>query len=94
MGLNEAAGYGAVALTAFAIGVIAAEAGLRPEPFLLGLAIVGLGLGASVLFVRETSGHVERGDDEAVRQARGGRDVFITTTLSDRACRRHRRRGS
>jgi MFS family permease len=63
MGLNEAAGYGAVALTAIATGVIAAEAGLRPAPFLLGLAFAGLGLGASVLFVRETRGHVvlERG---------------------------------
>jgi MFS family permease len=58
MGLNEAAGYGAVALTALATGFIAAEAGLRPAPFFLGVAIVGLGLGASVLFVRETHGHV------------------------------------
>src|SRR5437870_7385598 len=56
MGLNEAAGYGAVALTALVTGFIAAEAGLRPAPFLLGLAIAGLGLGASVLFVRETHG--------------------------------------
>jgi len=54
MGLNEAAGYGAVALTALATGFIAAEAGLRPAPFLLGLAFAGLGLGVSVLFVRET----------------------------------------
>jgi MFS family permease len=38
MGLNEAAGYGAVALTAFLTGVIAERAGLRPEPFFLGLA--------------------------------------------------------
>jgi len=58
MGLNEAAGYGAVALTALATGFIAAQAGLRPAPFFLGLAIVGLGLGASVLFVRETRDHV------------------------------------
>jgi MFS family permease len=58
MGMNEAAGYGAVALTALATGFIAAQAGLRPAPFLLGIAIVGLGLGASVLFVRETRGHV------------------------------------
>ena len=36
MGLNEAAGYGAVALTALATGFIAANAGLRPEPFFLG----------------------------------------------------------
>ena len=38
MGLNEAAGYGAVAATALATGAIAARWGLRPEPFLVGLA--------------------------------------------------------
>jgi MFS family permease len=59
MGLNEAAGYGAVALTALATGFIAAEYGLRPEPFFLGVAYAGLGLGLSALFVRETQGHVE-----------------------------------
>src|SRR5262245_14482727 len=53
LGLNEAAGYLAVAIVAFLTGVIAERAGLRPAPFFLGIAIVGLGLGASVLFVRE-----------------------------------------
>src|SRR5213593_2453026 len=57
MGLNEAAGYGAVAATALATGFIAAHAGLRPEPFFLGLAYAGLGLGLSGLAVRETLGH-------------------------------------
>src|SRR5712692_8406700 len=38
MGLNEAAGYGAVALTALATGFIAARYGLRPDPFFLGMA--------------------------------------------------------
>ena len=57
MGLNEAAGYGAVALTAWLTGLIAARAGLRPEPFFLGLAYAGLGLGLSSLAVRETRGH-------------------------------------
>jgi MFS family permease len=57
MGINEAAGYGAVALTAFATGAIAARYGLRPEPFYLGLAYAGLGLGLSGLFVRETRQH-------------------------------------
>lgn len=57
MGFNEAAGYGAVALTALATGFIAANHGLRPEPFYLGLAYAALGLGVSTLFVRETRGH-------------------------------------
>ena len=57
MGFNEAAGYGAVALTALATGFIASRYGLRPEPFYLGLAYAALGLGLSTLLVRETRDH-------------------------------------
>ncbi len=57
MGLNEAAGYGAVAVTALVTGWMAQRWGLRPEPFFLGLAYAGVGLGLSVLFVGETHGH-------------------------------------
>ena len=57
MGLNEAAGYGAVAVTALATGYLAAEHGLRPAPFLLGAAYIALGLGLSAAAVRETRGH-------------------------------------
>jgi MFS family permease len=57
MGFNEAAGYGAVAVTALATGFLASEYGLRPEPFFLGLAYAALGLGLSTIFVRETRGH-------------------------------------
>src|SRR4029079_12015647 len=35
MGFNEAAGYGAVAVTALATGYLAQTYGLRPEPFFL-----------------------------------------------------------
>jgi len=58
MGFNEAAGYGALAVAAWATGAIAETAGLRPAPFFLGLAFAALGLGLSVLFVRETRDHV------------------------------------
>lgn len=54
MGLNEAAGYLAVAATALATGVLAGTYGLRPAPFLLGLAVVALGLGLSATAVHET----------------------------------------
>lgn len=57
MGINEAAGYGAVAATAAATGWIATNHGLRPGPFLLGAAYVAIGLGLSTLFVRETRDH-------------------------------------
>lgn len=57
MGFNEAAGYLAVAVAAWATGAIAEGAGLHPEPFFLGLAFAALGLMLSALFVRETQGH-------------------------------------
>lgn len=57
MGLNEFAGYLAVALTALATGFLAEAHGLRPEPFYLGIAVAAAGLALSLLFVRETRGH-------------------------------------
>jgi MFS family permease len=57
LGLNEASGYVAVAITAYITGLIAQSAGLRPAPFFLGIAVAGLGLGVSAFLVRETHGH-------------------------------------
>ncbi|WP_046471532.1 MFS transporter [Allosalinactinospora lopnorensis] len=59
MGFNEAAGYLAVAATAMATGYLAEQFGLRPAPFLLGAAYLALGLGLSLLAVRETRGHAD-----------------------------------
>ena len=58
MGLNEAAGYLAVAGAAFSSGYIASSRGLRPEPFYLGLFFAAAGLALSVFFVRDTNPHV------------------------------------
>ena len=58
MGLNEFAGYFAVAASALATGWIAARYGLRPQPFYLGIGFVAAGLGLSALAVRETKHHV------------------------------------
>src|SRR5688500_554515 len=60
MGLNESAGYLAVALTALVTGAIAADAGLRPGPFLVGVAYAGLGLALSTLTIRETRGNARQ----------------------------------
>ncbi|MFI7709334.1 MFS transporter [Nonomuraea sp. NPDC049480] len=57
MGLNEASGYLAVAVTAQATGYLAETYGLRPAPFLLGAAYAALGLGLTLLAVRETRDH-------------------------------------
>ena len=59
MGLNECAGYLAVAVSALASGLIAERVGLRPEPFYLGIAFVALGLGLSLAFVRETKPYAQ-----------------------------------
>ena len=55
LGINEAAGYLAVAAAAFMAGVIAEEYGLRPGPFYLGIGFAAAGLGLSVLLVRDTA---------------------------------------
>jgi MFS family permease len=91
MGLNEAAGYGALALAALVTGFIAAHAGLRPQPFFLGMAVVGLGLGLSTLFVRETHGHARleaasHVDTSALAHSRlSTKEVFWLTSVQERA---------
>ncbi len=87
MGLNEFAGYFAVAGAALGTGWMAARYGLRPEPFYLGVGFAALGLVLSVLVVRETSGHAAheaqlRGID-APSATPTSRQVFWETTLRD-----------
>jgi len=88
LGLNEASGYIAVAVTGWATGAIAAQYGLRPEPFFLGLAYAGLGLALSSVFVKETLGYARY--EAAQRSPSGmdrpsGRQVFMLTSFRDRA---------
>lgn len=91
MGLNEAAGYGAVAATALATGLIADEWGLRPEPFFLGLAFAGLGLGLSALFVKETHHHVAEEaaahtpTDGALHHELSDGEIFVLTSFREKA---------
>ncbi|HEX5993796.1 MAG TPA: MFS transporter [Jiangellales bacterium] len=95
MGLNEAAGYGAVAVTSMAAGYLAAEYGLRPAPFLLGLSYTALALGLSTLAVRETqghakveaAGHVPRADGrhDHLHSELSNRDVFTQTSFREPA---------
>jgi len=89
MGLNEAAGYGALAVTAYLTGFVAQHAGLRPQPFFFGLAYAGLGLGLSVFLVRETRGHArfESGPNDGKNHQSPVtmRHVFIETSFRERA---------
>ncbi len=59
MGLNEAAGYGAVALAAAGSGYLASIYGLRPWPFVPGIVFALAGLTLSILFVRESHGFAQ-----------------------------------
>ncbi len=90
MGLNEAAGYGALAVTALITGWLAEAYGLRPAPFLFGAAVIALGLGLSSLAVKETRDHALH---EAARHAPVGelhgelttREVTVLTSFTERA---------
>jgi MFS family permease len=88
MGLNEFAGYFAVAASALATGYIAAHYGLRPEPFYLGVVFVAAGLLLSILLVRETTHHVAHESrlqgELASHELPSQREIFWRTTLTDR----------
>src|SRR5262245_8790923 len=58
MGLNEFAGYVALAGSTALTAAIAARTGLRPEPFYHGVVFVVAGLLMSSILVRETHAHV------------------------------------
>jgi MFS family permease len=87
MGLNEAAGYTAVAVTALATGYLAARYGLRPEPFYLGIGYAVLGLVASAVLVRETHHHVQvearQHHADSTEATLGNRAVFARTSFTD-----------
>jgi MFS family permease len=59
-GLNEFAGYLAMALSTVASGWIAAQTALRPYPFYMGIVFAASGLLLSVFFVRETHDHARQ----------------------------------
>ncbi|HET9496306.1 MAG TPA: MFS transporter [Chloroflexia bacterium] len=92
MGLNEAAGYVAVALAALASGYLAAAYSLRPEPFYLGVAFAVAGLLLSVFFVRETHGHahheaalLREGDTSGQVPQPSFAHILLLTSWKDRA---------
>ncbi|MEK7214169.1 MAG: MFS transporter, partial [Chloroflexota bacterium] len=94
MGLNEAAGYGAVSLAALAAGYVASVSALRPQPFYLGVVFALAGLALSVFFVRETKGHAGQearalDPGTAAVAAEGSRPSFahvlLLTSWKDRA---------
>jgi MFS family permease len=85
MGLNEFAGYFAVAIAAWATGYIAAQYGLRPEPFYLGVVFLLSGFLLSVFAVKDTRAHAahEGSSSQRDEQAISQREVFRRTTWGD-----------
>jgi MFS family permease len=59
MGLNESAGYMALAAVAFVTGWIASNYGLRPYPFYLGIGLSVAGLVMSWVVIKDTNHHVK-----------------------------------
>jgi MFS family permease len=89
MGLNESAGYGAVALAALASGYLASVYGLRPVPFYLGAAFAVLGLGLSAGFARDTTEHARHEArvhhrDDGASPPPPFREVFALTSWRNR----------
>lgn len=86
MGLNEFAGYFAVALSALFTGYIASIYGHRPEPFYLGIGYVLIGTLLSIFLVKETKHHVlheisnHSGKDHKLSQW----EIFTRTSFKDR----------
>src|SRR5262245_61088143 len=85
MGLNEFAGYAALAGSALATSWIAARYAVRPQPFYLGVGFARVGLALSALLVRETRHHVSRESATSgplpPGSVPGHREVFWRTTL-------------
>lgn len=88
MGINECAGYLAIGIAAFSTGWVAANYGLRPEPFYLGVAFVLAGLLLSTACIRDTQHHAKHETSlhpfhqNAIVPSH--RTIFWETTLRDR----------
>lgn len=59
VGINEFAGYLSVGIVAFLTGLIANKYGIRPYPFYLGILFSVSGLLLTIIFLKDTKGHVE-----------------------------------
>ena len=82
MGLNESAGYLAVGIVAFITGWVAAEFGISPYPFYLGVGFAVTGLLLSWLLVRDTIHHV--GAEAKNSSVKKLSNIFLETTWLNR----------
>lgn len=86
MGLNEFAGYGAVAIAAWATGYIAAQYGLRPQPFYLGIVFLAFGLVLSAFAIQDTHGHAAHEAQSSAHptEVLTHSEIFRLTTWKDK----------
>jgi MFS family permease len=84
MGLNEFAGYIAVALMAFFTAYIADQFGIYPFPFYLGLAVAVLGLLISWIFVKDTSGFVQLESETTSGSIPRLNNIFLETSFTNK----------
>ena len=84
MGLNEFAGYIAVALMAFLTAYIADQYGIYPFPFYLGLAVAVLGLVISWIFVKDTSGFVQLESETTSSSIPRLNNIFLETSFTNK----------
>jgi MFS family permease len=89
MGLNEFAGYLAVALSAWLTGYLAGSYGLRPVPFYSGIVFSALGLLLSLVAIRETLAHSEHESQTRDIPKRDApmpfRQIFLETSWKNRS---------
>ena len=82
MGLNEFAGYAALAIVAFLTGWIASNYGLRPYPFYVGVVLSLLGFFGSWLLVKDTKHHITV--ETATSKIPKLKNIFWDTTLRNK----------
>jgi MFS family permease len=91
LGLNEAAGYGGVALAAALSGWFASEYAARDVLVIGGAAIAVIALTVTVLFVRDTAAHVAleqaQHDGDTTAEPPGLREAFADATYRVAALR-------
>lgn len=83
VGINEFAGYLSVGIVAFLTGYIANKYGIRPYPFYLGILFSFAGLLLTIIFLKDTKGHVETESTKSDIPLL--KNIFLDTTLKHKS---------
>ena len=83
VGINEFAGYLSVGIVAFLTGYIANKYGIRPYPFYLGILFSFTGLLLTIIFLKDTKGHVET--ESTKSDIPHLKNIFLDTTFKHKS---------